>query len=266
MEWIKILKLSEMNYVDYTILTIIFLSVLMATARGFIISALNLVGWVASIGLTYRFAPDLKVILGQYFKSEPILVIISYGSLLLFFLILFAILNSMIGSFIGSIKGGFFDRLVGALFGLFRGALITSFLFMSINMGIFFFTASEDSNADKEDAVPQDIQKAQLYNLLQIGNNILLEFMPAELENKLKAATNIIADGRERFVKQMIERIYQQLSSDEMEEIDKTIDDEDSQSTKARKLLNYYNIKYPNQKEINQQDIRKLKTILSEES
>jgi membrane protein required for colicin V production len=238
----------------------------MATVRGFIVSSLSLVGWIASIALTYRFAPDLKTVLSHYLKSEPVLVIASYSSLLLFFLILFAIVNSMVGSFIGTIKGGFFDRLMGALFGLFRGFLITSFLFMSINMSVFFFTASEDSNTDKDEAVPQDIRKAQLYNLLQIGNNILLEFMPNELEKRLRSATASIANGKDKFINQMIEKIYQQLDSDEMDEVDKQINDDDTQTTKAHTLIDYYSAKHPDQTNISQTDISKLKKILSEQS
>jgi membrane protein required for colicin V production len=260
MELFEDMHLSHMNYVDYTILSILSLSVILAIHKGFIASILSLTGWIASISLTYKFAPTMRELLAGSFKSGPVLIIITYTGVLLFFLILFAIINSMLSSYVITIKGGFFDRAIGALFGLFRGALIISFIFMCINFSVFFL-AAEDKN-EQDETIPKDIRDAQLYTPLKIGNNILLDFIPDELDNKIKTATKGLVDSQTQFIKDMMSKIYDELSEEDIANIQKEVGNNKDLKYKARIVLDYYNGHENQATEINKKDLMKLESIL----
>ena len=63
---------SAMNYVDYISLIIVFISIGFGFYRGFVTSAISLVGWVLSIVLTYQFYPTVEQHLLNYINTNNI--------------------------------------------------------------------------------------------------------------------------------------------------------------------------------------------------
>ena len=265
MDLLKSINYGAMNYIDIIVITIITLSVIFGIFRGFIISVISLLGWIFSIVITYKYAPLFKKFLSSYFNSEVLQIVLSYSGLLILSLIAFAVLNSLSTVLTLGMRGGFFDRLLGSLFGLFRGALISSFIFMCINFAFTFLSANDDKGKPDE-VLPETIKKAQSYKLLKIGNAVLLDFMPSALDKRLQSIADIFSDDatHEKFIGSMIRKMYQDMNDTEILEIEKQIQEkgvEHDEKTIAKTILDYYKQK-DNVSNIDKQSLKKLEKII----
>ena len=111
--------------IDFFIIGILLLSILVGLVRGFIQEALSLVIFVLAIyaaGTYYQKAIDL--VLNTFAVSHMIKVILAYLLVFLSALILGKIFTGFIGKLISSVGLSLFDRLLGGIFGAFRGILI----------------------------------------------------------------------------------------------------------------------------------------------
>ncbi|WHQ46666.1 MAG: CvpA family protein [Candidatus Midichloria sp.] len=255
-----------MNYIDIGVIAITTLSIIFGIFRGFIISVISLIGWVASIIITYRYAPLFKKFLSTYFHSETLQLILSYSGLLILCLMAFAVLNSLFSAITLGIRGGSFDRLLGLLFGLFRGALISSFIFMCVNFGFAFLASSDEM---EKNVLPEIIKKAQTYKLLKIGNAVLLNFMPSALDGRLKSIADTFIDNavNDKFVGGLVRKMYQDMSEFEIDEIEREIQKrgiDHNEKEVARTVLDYYKQKGSDQK-LDLKSLKKLERIFDVE-
>lgn len=123
--------MAAYNWVDFFIIGILSLSVLAGFSRGFIREILSIAVWV----IAYIIATTFALSLAQTFTGSKLAgadTSISTFSLSMSFLALFigtliigGIFNYFISSILTSIGLGFINRVLGAIFGLLRGFLIT---------------------------------------------------------------------------------------------------------------------------------------------
>ncbi|SEO80299.1 MULTISPECIES: CvpA family protein [unclassified Luteibacter] len=115
-----------MNWADYVILAVLFLSVLIGLMRGLISEVLSLVIWVAAFWLAWMFGPTVAT----YFEGSVPLptarMAIGYGLCFIVVLLVGAVFRFLIGRLVSGTGLGGVDRLFGSLFGLARGVLIVS--------------------------------------------------------------------------------------------------------------------------------------------
>lgn len=115
-----------MNWADYVILAVLFLSVLIGLMRGLISEVLSLVIWVAAFWLAWMFGPTVAT----YFESSVPLptarMAIGYGLCFIVVLLVGAVFRFLIGRLVSGTGLGGVDRLFGSLFGLARGVLVVS--------------------------------------------------------------------------------------------------------------------------------------------
>ena len=111
--------------VDYVVIVVIFLSSLLGLMRGFFREALSLIGFGASMWLSYHYASKFSE---NWLKTFPGG---EAGRLALAFLAIFIVtwlvckvLATLIGNLINKVGLSSIDRLLGAGFGLARGILI----------------------------------------------------------------------------------------------------------------------------------------------
>lgn len=111
-------------------LLIIGASILIAITRGFTTEALSLVAWVAAIFITLQGHPILYPLVVDYVQPDFMASMITYAALGIISLITFKFTAVMVGKMIKESHIGALDRGLGVLFGIARGMLIVSFLYL----------------------------------------------------------------------------------------------------------------------------------------
>ncbi|CAL7960702.1 membrane protein required for colicin V production [Alphaproteobacteria bacterium] len=176
-------EILKINAFDILLIIIVLLSTLTAFNRGFIGAVLSLGGWVLSIILTYLIFPYLEPFLQKHTNgSEFLTFCIGYVGGLIFFLLFFAILNFIISMSLGSLVQGKFNKFLGACFGIFKGWLLISFLFLCFSVIASIF---EGKNLQDDEVMPSFIQKAQSFNILKMSRAHLLEFLPQSISQSI---------------------------------------------------------------------------------
>ena len=129
--------MSGLNWADWTLIVIISLSSLMSLKRGFVKEALSLATWVVAFIVARTFNPNLQTLLTESI-SEPMLrtsaafVILFVGTLLVG-----AGINFIVGALIRLTGLTPIDRLLGVVFGLARGLILSVVLVAIVRLTPF---------------------------------------------------------------------------------------------------------------------------------
>lgn len=107
---------------DLIIISLVGLSVVVSFIRGFVKEMISLISWVVAAYLAVVYCKKL----GSYFTFTDVEAIRIFIAFLLIFVptvFVGAIVNMIIGGFVRKTPFSFSDRVIGILFGVFRGAL-----------------------------------------------------------------------------------------------------------------------------------------------
>jgi membrane protein required for colicin V production len=115
-----------MNWVDYTILAVLAVSVLVGLWRGLVSEVLSLAGWIAAFWVAWTFGPEVAAQLGHGISLPAARILLGYGLCFVVVLIVGALLRFVARRFLSSIGLGGLDRLLGMLFGFARGVLLVT--------------------------------------------------------------------------------------------------------------------------------------------
>ena len=168
-----------MNWADYVILAVLFMSVLIGLARGLISEVLSLVIWVAAFWLAWLFGP----VVARYFEGSVSLpsarIAIGYGGVFIAVLLVGAVVRFLISRLVSVTGLGGMDRLLGMLFGFVRGVLLVS--------GVVFllgFTPLPNEPVWRESAILPQFAKPAAWLGQQVPANVR-EYVhpPAALEH-----------------------------------------------------------------------------------
>ena len=210
---------SLINYIDYISITIILISIITGCYRGFIVSAVSLLGWILSIVLTYQFYPQVEEYLSEFIKSKILIVILGSGSLLIFLLIIFGVLNSLFYKLVGNLKKSFMDRFIGLLFGLIRGFLIIAFLFLCFSVSLKLLSGKKTDLTEKD--YPVAVTNAVTFKLMERTAFALESILPKSFNGKLSKLYDKISDKDldERFIQSSIDKLTEFASDNEIRNI-----------------------------------------------
>jgi membrane protein required for colicin V production len=116
-----------MNAADILILAVLALSLLFGLWRGFVISVLSLLCWIAAFWVAWAFGDRVAAFYGGFLQQPAACLIAGYLTCFLGVLIVGALLGWMVRKLMehGGLGGG--DRFLGMLFGLARGLLLVTF-------------------------------------------------------------------------------------------------------------------------------------------
>ncbi len=117
-----------MNWVDYTIVGIIGLSALISLIRGFVTEVLSLIVWVVSFWVAWTFFRDVAEPLAPWIPLPSARLGVAFVLLFLVSLIIGGFLNFLVGRLVDRTGLTGTDRLLGAIFGLARGAVVVAAL------------------------------------------------------------------------------------------------------------------------------------------
>lgn len=119
-----------MNWADYCIIGVLALSVLMGLLRGFIGEVLALACWIAAFWFAWVFGPQLGAAFTAI-DTPSVRVLLGYAICFVAVLIAGAIVAFLMRKLIAGSGLSGSDRLLGMVFGLFRGlALVVLLVFV----------------------------------------------------------------------------------------------------------------------------------------
>jgi len=120
-----------MTTVDYLLTGAVLLSMLFGSVRGFLRESVALLGWLVGLWLAWRYANLVEPYLGGALSGTPLQVWVARMIVLLAVVMAGWLLGSLLSYIVqrsGLTLG--VDRLLGAVFGLVRGAVIVGFAVM----------------------------------------------------------------------------------------------------------------------------------------
>lgn len=113
-----------MTVFDYAVLAVVAASVLLGAWRGFVSEALALAAWVAAFFSGRALAPDVAPVFSGWIKEPVLQYIAGFAVVVVAVLVLVALLRFAVSRLLRAIGLGPLDRLLGAVFGVARGALV----------------------------------------------------------------------------------------------------------------------------------------------
>jgi membrane protein required for colicin V production len=115
-----------MTWIDWAILIVMALSVLGGLKQGFFRSVFSLGGLLLGLALAAWNYARVAALLMPLVRMEPVANIIGFVLIALFVMALASVLGTVLAKIMHQIGLGCLDRLAGAAFGLFQGALLVT--------------------------------------------------------------------------------------------------------------------------------------------
>ena len=117
-----------LNWLDFVLIGIIFISALISLFRGFVREAMSLVTWALAIWIALSFAESLAALLPEGIESPTIRLIIGFVVLFVAVLIIGSLIGALLYQLVKSTGISGTDRMLGMLFGAARGVLVLALL------------------------------------------------------------------------------------------------------------------------------------------
>jgi membrane protein required for colicin V production len=171
--------LSQLNALDYVLLIILVGSLTASLVRGFTREIVGLVALVAAIALGTWFHGTAATFVAPYVSSPDLARLVGFG--IVFFGVLIA--GSALGHVLAKVWSatglGLVDRLVGGMFGLVKGGLLSAAI-------VFMLVAFSPSGP------PEFVKESQVAPYVTWGANALASLAPRELRDVVESNIAIL--------------------------------------------------------------------------
>jgi membrane protein required for colicin V production len=117
-----------MAMIDIIILVIIVISSLFGVFRGLIKEALSLAAWFAAIFIAGTFSGMLAELMGNFIDNPTLRRVAAFALLFVVTIALGTIASNMVSKLTSAVGLGGLDKILGAGFGLLRGAVVVLIL------------------------------------------------------------------------------------------------------------------------------------------
>jgi membrane protein required for colicin V production len=126
--------LSGFTGLDYAIIGVIFLSLLFGLIRGFTKEIISLAAWIAAFFAALKFSPEVDALLQSAITHPVTRYVVSIVLIFLAVIILGCILNKIIHALLKFTGFGFFDHLLGLIFGAARGVIFITIMLLALSL------------------------------------------------------------------------------------------------------------------------------------
>ena len=120
--------MEQLNNLDVVFLVIVGVSALVAIARGVTKELLSITGWILAAVSVYYLLPVVDPIMQKYIASKVLSNLVSGMVILILFCIFWVLAVDKISTQIRFSKLSSLDRILGFIFGIFRGVIIVILL------------------------------------------------------------------------------------------------------------------------------------------
>ena len=125
----------QFTIIDYIVLAFLLFSAMMGIWRGLFKELISLVAWFAATWLSSRYCYYLaSEWMSAVISNQNIQYAVSFLIIFVVVLVIAASIGKLVRSLIASVGLGLLDRLLGFMFGFFRGALIVIVLAIFANL------------------------------------------------------------------------------------------------------------------------------------
>lgn len=119
-----------MEYADYAVLGIIAASMLVGAVRGFVKEAFSLLVWAAAFLVSFQYSGDLALQLEGHIELPSARTALAFAGLFLSVLLVGGLLTFLVGKLVEKTGLNGTDRLLGGVFGGFRGLILVLVLML----------------------------------------------------------------------------------------------------------------------------------------
>lgn len=123
-----------MTAFDYTVLAILGLSIILSVMRGLVKEVLSILAWVVAFYVGRTYTDQMLPLISTEIPSESLRTLAAFLMLFLATLLLATLLAIAISAIFKKIGLGWLNRILGAVFGAFRGMLIVCILVLLAGM------------------------------------------------------------------------------------------------------------------------------------
>ena len=171
------------NIIDIIIISIILISCVVATFRGFIKEAFSVGSWFFALIVAFQLYERFKLELIDYISQKIIIDIVAFGFPFLTTLFISNLISSWLSPKF-SIPGLLiFDKVFGLVFGVFRGLIFVVLLYL----GLIYLLG-------KEKNLPSVILEAHTFNYIKTTADVLINFVYTKKSSKGKKMIDINTD------------------------------------------------------------------------
>lgn len=114
-----------MTVLDWLFIVILVISMIVGTFRGFIKEAISVGSLVIAVWASFHFAPSGETLLAEWIESPALRVWAARIAIFVLVLMLGGLVGWLISRFANQVGMTGADRMLGTLFGLLRGAILS---------------------------------------------------------------------------------------------------------------------------------------------
>jgi membrane protein required for colicin V production len=178
---------SVLNNLDYIILFLILLSGLLALMRGFVREIFSLVAWAGAYIIGTKFYMPAVPLAHLYIKNERVAGWVAMAGIFVASLILLTIIGHFVCMLVRGRALTAIDRSLGFLYGLARGVLVVSLVYLGAVMILWpdIDAPPAQQQEDKDRNPPPDLLvNAKTRPLMAASSKLLMKLVPKEMIDK----------------------------------------------------------------------------------
>ena len=166
-----------MNWLDYVLIAILAFSAIQSFRRGFSREIISLGAAIAGLVLGMWFYGTAGLLVSRWITSVRVANWVGFLLVFLAVMLVGAMIGAIVRKFLSVVGLSFFDRLLGAAFGLLRGAVIAITL---LTAWIAF------GPRDASNSAPGAMVHSQIAPYLMKASSLFVSIAPAELKNSFR--------------------------------------------------------------------------------
>lgn len=170
------------SIVDICFVAILVVSGILAYMRGFVREVLAVAAWVGATFATLYAYPHLQPLARENIANAMLADMTTGAVLFIVTLIALSALGQFVSRGVRDSAAGSFDRSLGFAFGVLRGAILVSLMYLSAA----WFWGRDD--------LPAAVTEAKTFPLIEGGAEILLALVPEDAREAAEDATGMVKD------------------------------------------------------------------------